>query len=76
VLPSFWPKCLELRAALPSWQQPAAASSWLGRPRDELPAMVRGKENWNTLNYSKQRLTDDDIAGLHLSQVGNEALKL
>jgi hypothetical protein len=38
--------------------------------------MVRGKENWNTLNYSKQRLTDDDIAGLHLSQVGNEALKL
>lgn len=30
--------------------------------------MVRGKENWNTLNYSKQRLTDDDIAGLHLSQ--------
>eukprot|EP00435_Cladocopium_sp_Y103_P059777 s876_g21.t1 len=50
------------------WQTTSLNVPGVGRPRDELPAMVRGKENWNTLNYSKQRLTDDDIAGLRLSQ--------
>jgi len=33
--------------------------------------MVKGRASWNTLNYSKQKLTDDDVPGLQLFQVGN-----
>ena len=30
--------------------------------------MVKGRASWNTLNYSKQKLTDDDVPGLQLFQ--------
>ena len=33
--------------------------------------MVKGRASWNTLNYSKHKLTDDDVPGLQLFQVGN-----
>eukprot|EP00438_Fugacium_kawagutii_P005190 Skav234127 [mRNA] locus=scaffold753:141807:145664:- [translate_table: standard] len=39
-------------------------------------AMVKGRESWNTLNYSKKGFTDADIPGLHLLQVDFSCNKL